>query len=471
MGFQSQCGSQLKETFAEVGRGKPYPAFAGGPKGQEKKEQAMSHVLVIDSDKRPLDPVHPGRARKLLSAGKAAVYRRFPFVIILKCQMPEASPQPLRLKIDPGSKTTGLAVLNDVTGLVMWAAELTHRGEEVHQALQRRAAVRRGRRSRHIRYRAARWRNRRRKHGWLPPSLRSRIQNVETWVQRLRHWCPLGAISYELVRFDTQALQNPEIEGVAYQHGTLAGLEVKEYLLLKWGYRCVYCQKTDVPLEVEHIVPKVRGGSNRITNLTLACTPCNQLKGDKTAQEFGFPHVQAQAQQPLKDAAAVNASRWELFHRLKASELPVETGTGGRTKWNRKQRGSPKTHWLDAACIGSSTPERLSWQQVIPLRITAKGRQCRQLCNVNELGFPRSRPKGTSKVFGFQTGDMIRAVVTKGKKRGTYVGRVAIKTDGYFKITGGFGMVEGIHARYCLPIHRNDGYVYAQGNAALPRQV
>lgn len=431
----------------------------------------MSHVFVIDQDKRPLDPVHPGRARKLLSTGKAAVYRRFPFVLILKRQVAEASPHPLRLKIDPGARATGLAALDDTTGQVVWAAELTHRGEEVHQALQRRAAVRRGRRSRHTRYRAARWRNRRRKRGWLPPTLLSRIQNVETWVRRLRRLCPIEAISYELVRFDTQALQNPEIEGVAYQHGTLAGLEVKEYLLLKWGYRCVYCQKTDVPLEVEHIVPKMRGGSNRVTNLTLACPACNQLKGDRTAQEFGFPHIQAQAQQPLKDAAAVNASRWELFKRLQASGLPVETGTGGRTKWNRKQRGIPKTHWLDAACVGISTPEHLSWQRVRPLQITAKGRQCRQLCNVDKYGFPRGRPKGPSKVLGFQTGDMIRAVVTKGKRRGIYAGRVAIKTDGYFRITGGFGMVEGVHARYCTPIHRNDGYLYAQGKAVLPSQA
>jgi 5-methylcytosine-specific restriction endonuclease McrA len=431
----------------------------------------MSHVMVIDQDKRPLDPIHPGYARKLLSSGKAAVYRRFPFVLILKRQFPEAHPQPLRLKIDPGSHTTGLAVLNDATGQVVWAAELTHRGEQVHAGLQKRAAVRRGRRSRHTRYRQPRFRNRRRPTGWLPPSLCSRVQNVETWTRRLMRWCPLGAISYEAVRFDTQALQNPEIEGVAYQHGTLAGLEVKEYLLLKWGYRCVYCQKTGLPLEVEHIVPKMRGGSNRITNLTLACELCNQQKGSQTAQEFGFPQVQAQALQPLVDAAAVNSTRWLLYERLKATGLPIETSTGGRTKWNRKQRGIPKTHWLDAACVGPSTPEQLHWQQVTPLFIRAKGRQCRRVCNVNELGFPRSAPKGPSRVYSFQTGDMVRARVTKGIKVGTYVGRVAVKTDGYFKITGRHGMVEGIHARYCMPIHRDDGYGYTQGKAALSPQV
>src|SRR5204863_3802865 len=161
-----------------------------------------------------------------------------------------------------------------------------HRGGQVHKDLQKRAGVRRGRRQRYTWYRPARYLNRRRPKGWIPPSLESRVHNVETWTQRLILWAPVGSLSYEAVRFDTQALQNPEIEGVAYQHGTLAGLEVKEYLLLKWGYQCVYCQKTGIPLEMEHIVPKSRGGSNRITNLTLACEACNQRKSNQTAQEF-----------------------------------------------------------------------------------------------------------------------------------------------------------------------------------------
>ena len=64
----------------------------------------------------------------------------------------------------------------------------------------------------------------------------------------------------------------------------------------------------------------------------------------------------AQAKAPLKDAAAVNATRWELFRRLQATGLPLETGSGGRTKYNRSVRVLPKTHWLDAACV--ATPVR-----------------------------------------------------------------------------------------------------------------
>jgi hypothetical protein len=114
----------------------------------------MSHVLVIDTNKQPCAPVHPAEARTLLSRGQAAVWRRFPFTIILQ-QARTAQPEPLRLKLDPGSKTTGIAVVNDTTGQVVWAANLTHRGQQIRDALLTRRAVRRSRRQRKTRYRKA----------------------------------------------------------------------------------------------------------------------------------------------------------------------------------------------------------------------------------------------------------------------------------------------------------------------------
>lgn len=287
----------------------------------------MSSVFVIDHTKQPQTPVHPAHARRLLKQGQAAVYRRYPFTLILKGQG-EGEPAPLRLKLDPGSKTTGLALVNDATGQVVWAAELTHRGQQVRDALLTRKAVRRSRRQRKTRYRPARFLNRRRKVGWLPPSLTSRLAHVETWVARLRRIAPVAAVSQELVRFDTQLLENAEISGVAYQQGELMGYEVRQYLLDKWGRRCAYCGATGVALQVEHLTPKARGGSDRVSNLTLACESCNQRKGSQTAAEFGHPDLQAQAKAPLKDAAAANATRWALYKRLTATGLPVEVGTG-----------------------------------------------------------------------------------------------------------------------------------------------
>jgi hypothetical protein len=113
----------------------------------------MSRVLVVVTEKRPQDPVHPGTARWLLSHGKAAVWRRFPFTIILKYAVPDAQPDPLRVRIDPGRRTTGLALVSDATGQVAWASEIAHRGQRIRDALLARRAIRRGRRQRHTRYR------------------------------------------------------------------------------------------------------------------------------------------------------------------------------------------------------------------------------------------------------------------------------------------------------------------------------
>ena len=193
----------------------------------------MSKVFVVDTNKQPLDPVHPRRARTLLSQGKAAVLKRYPFTIILKVSIDEPAVAELRIKLDPGSQTTGIAIVNDQSGEVVFAAELIHRGQQVKSDLNDRRGVRRGRRNRHTRYRKPRWQNRRRTSGWLPPSLQSRISNVLTWVQRLARACHITNISMELVKFDMQLMENTEISGVEYQQGTLAGYEVREYLLQK----------------------------------------------------------------------------------------------------------------------------------------------------------------------------------------------------------------------------------------------
>lgn len=276
----------------------------------------MSKVFVLDTKKQRLNPVHPGRARFLLSSGKAAVFKRYPFTIILKREVESPEVEPLRLKIDPGSKTTGFAILHDASGEVVFAAELTHRGQAIKQSLDDRRAVRHSRRQRHTRYRQPRSNNRRRRDGWLAPSLESRVCNIVTWVKRLRRLCPITALSLELVKFDLQAIEHPEISGVEYQQGTLAGYELREYLLEKWGRMCAYCGAQDVPLQVEHIQSREKGGSSRISNLCLACEPCNIKKG---TQDIGIflahkPEVAArivvQARTPLKDAAAVNATRW-----------------------------------------------------------------------------------------------------------------------------------------------------------------
>ncbi len=422
-------------------------------------------VFVLDTNKRQLEPVHPAEARLLLNEQRAAVYRRYPFTIILKEEVPEAKPEALRLKIDPGSRISGIAVLRG-SGEIVFAMELTHRGFRIKSQLESRRTIRRSRRNRKTRYRKPRFENRTRPKGWLAPSLKSRVYNIETWVSRLRSVCNITAISMELVRFDTQLLQNPEISGGAYQQGELAGYEVREYLLEKWNRTCAYCGKTDVPLEIEHIVPRSKGGSNSVNNLTIACHSCNQSKGNSPVEQFlrGRPallaKITAKAKAPLRDAAAVNATRWCLYHRL-LQHCPVEVGSGGLTKFNRITRNLPKTHWLDAACVGRSTPDIIFQTHKQVLQVTAMGHGTRQMCRPDKFGFPRTGSKARNKkVRGFQTGDIVEAIVTAGKKAGHYIGRVAVRASGSFNIKTGTETVQGIGWRYCRLLHAADGYTY-----------
>jgi len=401
-------------------------------------------------------PCHPARARELLKDWRAKVLRRYPFTIIL-LDREGGGVQPVTLKIDPGSKATGLAlVANSQRGKrVVWAGELNHRGEQIKAGLLSRRQLRHGRRSRKTRYRQPRFNNRRRADGWIPPSLRSRVDNILTWVERLRRFIPICTISMELVKFDTQAMQNPEISGVEYQQGQLVGYEVREYLLEKWGRKCVYCGATDIPLEIEHIVPRSRGGSNRISNLTLSCRACNQRKGNQTAAEFGYPTIQNKAKQSLKDAAAANTTRWSLYRNLKQYGLPLEVGTGARTKYNRTRQNYSKAHWIDAACVGVSGEKVHISPDITPLVIKAVGRQSRVMCCVDKYGFPRTKAKQGRVHYGFQTGDIVLATIPKGKHTGIHVGRVAVRQRPAFRLNG-----FDVHPKYLKILHHADGYSY-----------
>ena len=423
-------------------------------------------VFVLDKNKKPLDPCHPARARKFLNSGQAKVFRRYPFTIIMsELEVEKCVTHGHRLKIDPGAKTTGIAILQG--SRVVWATELTHRGFQIRDNLTSRRQLRRARRSRKLRYRKPRFLNRTRPEGWLAPSLAHRVQTTMTWVKKLIRYCPITDISTELVRFDTQKMQNPERSGVEYQQGELAGYEVREYLLEKWGRTCAYCGAKDTPLEIEHIHPKSLGGSNRLSNLTLACRSCNEKKGNQEIKQFLakkpdlLARILSQAKQPLADAAAVNSTRWKLYESLKAIGLPVETGSGGLTKYNRCRQNLPKTHWLDAANVGKSTSEQLIVEVAKPLLIIAKGHGARQQCRTNKYGFPIRYCSRQKVHFGLRTGDIVKAIVTKGKKIGTYLGRVATRASGSFNISTKNGLVQGISHKYCQLVHGKDGYQYA----------
>jgi len=147
----------------------------------------MQRVFVLDSSKNPLMPCHPARARELLNKGKAKVYRFYPFTIILT-KRNQGVKQTVELKIDPGSKVTGIALVGHFKrGLVaLFGSNLSHQAEQIKKKLLKRRAIRRSRRNRKTGYRKPRFNNRTRKKGWLAPSLNSRVENIFHWTKKLK---------------------------------------------------------------------------------------------------------------------------------------------------------------------------------------------------------------------------------------------------------------------------------------------
>ena len=408
-------------------------------------------------------PCSEKRARLLLNKKKARVHRMAPFTIrLVDRHVKNSKLQPLRCKIDPGSCTTGISIVreNGKQQTVLFLMELIHRGSAISESLKARAAKRRRRRA-NLRYRPPRFANRCKPSRWLAPSLSHRVENVLNWVKRLRRLAPLTSLTCERVRFDTQKLLCPEIQGIEYQRGTLFGYEIREYLLEKWGRRCAYCGAENVPLQLDHIVPRSRGGSNRVSNLTLACQSCNQKKGNLSVEEFApkrASHIHAQPS--LQGAAAVTSTRARLWESLTALSLPCEPGTGGQTKYNRERLGIPKTHALDAACTGVVS-ELNNWR--LPTQqILSTGRGSYQRTRSDRFGFPRGILTRKKRIQGFQTGDHVVATVPSGKKKGNYAGRLAVRASGYFNIQTVSGVVQGIHFKNCRLVQKSDGYHYSR---------
>ncbi|MGR4882799.1 RNA-guided endonuclease IscB [Streptomyces sp. LARHCF249] len=179
---------------------------------------AASRVFVLAKGGEPLVPCHPARARELLDSGRAVVARRAPFTIRLKHRTRAGSAVGgVQLRLDPGSKATGIAITDEHRQVVqegrtaiarrgLVTIELRHRGQQIHGGMMRRAGYRRRRRSANLRYRAPRHDNRSRPTGWLPPSLRHRIDSTMSLVARLCRYAPVVEIHVEHVAFDTTAI-------------------------------------------------------------------------------------------------------------------------------------------------------------------------------------------------------------------------------------------------------------------------
>lgn len=441
-------------------------------------------VSVLSATGKPLMPCHPARARELLRLGKARVARRHPFVIHLT-ERESGAVQDVVLKVDPGSKTTGVAVVAAFQRgpTVIQAAEIEHRSHQISKRLTNRRALRRCRRARKTRYRAPRFDNRRRPEGWLPPSLWHRVATTLTQIRRFQVTVPVHRFEIETTRFDVHSLSaGRTLSGVEYQHGTLHGCEVREYLLHRHSHTCAYCKGLtgDPVLEVEHVIPRSRAGSNRVANLVISCRACNAEKGNLTASQWAqalagrrsklattrgenAQKVADGVRPSLRDAAAMNATRYALGREVKALGLPVAFFSGGRTKFNRTAQGYPKAHWIDAACVGQSGCRVQLAPDAPVLRIKCTGRGKHQVQRTDRFGFPTGKAGRAKRVHGFQTGDFVRLRQPRGKYAGTYVGALTgIRASGIMDIVTPLGTVGATHKNYSL-VQRGDGYRYAMG--------
>lgn len=447
-------------------------------------------VIVLDKRKRPTGFTTPRRARLLLLRGRAVVHKVYPFTIRIKDidSREFDNRSEYQIKIDPGSKNTGIAVVEKGSNTVCLFAVIEHRGDKVKSNLDTRRGARRNRRQRETRYRRCKFPNQKgqkgcfkapRPEGWLPPSVKSVADNTINWCTKLCKLINVTKISVEFVKFDTQLMDNPNIVGVEYQQGTLFGYEVKAYLLEKYNHTCQYCggASGDNRLEFEHIISKHNGGTDKISNGTIACSTCNRDKGNlnldvwlqqlknvkkpnqltkmriKCIENFlnGHPIV-------YKNYAAwVNSYRYYLVNNINTKEL--ELASGGRTAFNRKQLGLDKTHYYDALCVGEVPKSFKNINQPV-LYIKAMGRGTRLRGNTNKCGIITTKFYDNSKtVHGFQTGDIVKVVIPKGKYTGTYVGRIAIRKTGYFDlITNNTKIV--VNHKYCKTLQRCDGYNY-----------
>ena len=443
-----------EEMGAEAPASFPAGSVAGETEAVTPPKAGVTCAFVLAKNKKPLMPCHPARVKELLRKGKAKVVRLYPFTIRLT-KRSAGNIQPVELKLDPGAKHSGIALLT--TKRILWLAEITHRKAAIQKAMLQRSGFRRRRRNANTRCRPARWLNRCRKVGWLPPSIQSIVDNLFSWIARLRRYVPVTGITAEIVKFDTQKLQNPEISGEEYQRGTLSGYEIWEYLLEKFNHTCVYCEKTDIPLTQDHVVPRASLGSNRVSNLVTSCLPCNQRKGKQPVETFlaGKPKQLAKIKFQLKDsmapAAAANSSRNALRSGLESLGLPVTFSTGAQTKFNRRQHTIPKSHALDAAFTGDVQSAK-NWNAPV-LEIKAMGRGKHQRTKTDAFGFPRLYLPRVKMVHGFQTGDIVAT------PKGT--GRIAVRSSGHFSLAARAGKTTVKHTQ-CRLVQRAYGYNYNQ---------
>lgn len=306
----------------------------------------MQVVYVLNKDGLPLMPTHKlGKVRHLLKDGKAKVVKRSPFTIQLNYDCGNHT-QSITLGVDAGSKHIGLSASTKKQELYCSDVELR---DDVVELLSTRRRNRRSRRN-HLRYRPARFDNRKKEDSWLAPSIRQKIDSHLKVIEEVHKILPITNIIVEVASFDIQKIKNPDIEGIEYQNGEqLNSYNIREYVLFRDNHTCQCCKgkSKDRVLEVHHIESRKTGG-NAPSNLITLCKTCHKKyhKGEIILkQKRGAKY---------DDASFMGIMRWAFYNKLKEIYPNVSLTYGYITKYNRINLGLEKEHYNDAYCISQN---------------------------------------------------------------------------------------------------------------------
>lgn len=374
-----------------------------------------TQACVLDQNGKPLMPTKRlGKVYRLLKTKKAHIVSYEPFTIQLDYEPDTHIIQPMTLGVDSGAIHSGYAVANEQREY--YNAEVIAR-DNISKNISDRSMYRRNRRSRKTRYRKPRFNNRKnKKRGWLPPSLEQKVAVQLNEIDHIHRHFPIETIIVEVAEFDIQKIKNPDISGKDYQQGTLQGYNIRNYLLEKHGRKCFYCDKEVSNFEVEHRIPKAKGGSNRIDNLTLSCHSCNQKKGTLTAEEFikqtlPTEKVTKKLKQLPKEKllfkymAHMNATRWTLYNTIDDKYPNVKMTYGYITKYNRINAGLPKAHHIDAKCITGFAQVPSFDTTVVKIKMRRHNRQLHRA--TFSKGHVRKAASLPTVMFGFRLYDIV----------------------------------------------------------------
>jgi len=374
-----------------------------------------TQACVLDQNGKPLMPTKRlGKVYRLLKTQKAHIVSYEPFTIQLDYEPDTHIIQPMTLGVDSGAIHSGYSVANEQREF--YSSEVIAR-DNISKNISDRSMYRRNRRYRKTRYRKPRFNNRKnKKKGWLPPSLEQKVAVQLNEIDHLHRHFPIETIIVEVAEFDIQKIKNPNISGKEYQQGTLQGYNIRNYLLEKHNRKCFYCDKEVSSFEVEHMIPKAKGGSNRIDNLTLSCHSCNQKKGTLTAEEFIKQSLPAEKvakklkQLPkekrlFKYMAHMNATRWTLYDAINDKYSNVKMTYGYITKYNRIQTGLPKAHHIDAKCITGFAQVPSFDTTVVKTKMRRHNRQLHRA--TFSKGHVRKAASLPAVMFGFRLYDIV----------------------------------------------------------------